>query len=407
VNPDHRRPVEAALASCTSCLAWGGRFTRGVCAACYMFARDHTVGECVGRRRRQPLRNLYCRLCWNQARLHARQTGLAPGVAVASHHLHQVRHHQLFFADMLSSRGASTTPPRRRSRPGAPRKQPRPAARPVSTWIQPVLIDGLPRDFTRFVEPDRGVTHGPWVAWAHYRAHMLGESRGWTRRVRFAVNRALVILLTYHHDDEVIRYSEIFPALRALDLSVERTADVLEQMGLLFDDRQSTFEQWLPRKLDGIAPGIADEAEAWLRLLHQGGARSRARSMETVWQYLNMLRPVLLAWSSRAEHLREITRHDVLVVLDDLHGVPRQSTLIALRSGLSVVTEQERTLSRCLPPGRSAGGRDHAAEPGSRRPPWDRALLATVWPFLHCNRSERRPRPTNGACCSSLASVWA
>ncbi|MDQ3466475.1 MAG: hypothetical protein M3500_17735, partial [Actinomycetota bacterium] len=56
-------------------------------------------------------------------------------------------------------------------------------------------------------------------------------------------------------------------------LSVERTADVLADMGVLLDDRQSTFEQWLPRKLDGITAGIASETEAWLRLLHQGGTR--------------------------------------------------------------------------------------------------------------------------------------
>lgn len=325
--------VGATLASCAACLAWGHAFTRGLCAACYMFARDHAVDVCVGCRRRQPLRNSYCRSCWNQARLHARQSGQAPGVAIASQHLHQVRHHQLFFANLLSSRGASTTAPRRQGRAGRPRKPPPPTARrPVTGWVQPVLFDGLRRDFTRFTEPRRSAIHSPWVAWAHYRAHLLGESRGWTRRVRIGVNRALIILLSGHCDGDLIRYSEMFPALRALDLSVERTADVLADMAILLDDRQSIFEQWLPRKLDGITAGIADETEAWLRLLHQGGTRSRARSMQTAWQYLNMLRPVLLAWSSHAEHLREITRQDVLTALDELHGVQRQSTLIALRS---------------------------------------------------------------------------
>jgi integrase len=39
-----------------------------------------------------------------------------------------------------------------------------------------------------------------------------------------------------------------------------------------------------------------------------------------------------LTWSVRVDHLREITRQDVLAVLADLHGGQRQSTLIALRS---------------------------------------------------------------------------
>jgi hypothetical protein len=248
VNSDRPRAVGAALANCASCLAWDRAFTRGLCAACYMFARKHTIDECVGCRRQQPLRNRYCRLCWNQARLHARQAGQAPGVAIASHHLHQIRHHQLFFADMLSSRGASTTPPRQHGRRGRPRKPPPPlAGRPVTGWVQPVLVDGLRRDFTRLTEPEPStVTDNPWLAWASYRTHMLGESRGWTRRVSIAVNRALV---SGHRDGDVIRYTEMFPALRALDLSVERTADVLEQMGILLDDRDSSFEAWLTRKL--------------------------------------------------------------------------------------------------------------------------------------------------------------
>jgi hypothetical protein len=110
------------------------------------------------------------------------------------------------------------------------------------------------------------VTDNPWLAWASYRTHMLGESRSWTRRVSIAVNRALVILLSGHRDGDVIRYTEMFPALRALDLSVERTADVPRTNGILLDDRDSSFEAWLTRKLDGVTPGIASETDAWLRL---------------------------------------------------------------------------------------------------------------------------------------------
>ncbi|WP_209447268.1 hypothetical protein [Amycolatopsis alba] len=96
--------------------------TRELCLACYLFGRKHTVGECAGCGRREPLRTQYCRLCWCQARLLARESDEPVGLAKPSSHLRRVQHHQLFFANMLSTRGASTTPPRTRGRRGRPRK---------------------------------------------------------------------------------------------------------------------------------------------------------------------------------------------------------------------------------------------------------------------------------------------
>jgi site-specific recombinase XerC len=48
--------------------------------------------------------------------------------------------------------------------------------------------------------------------------------------------------------------------------------------------------------------------------------------------YLASLRPVLLAWSARYSHLREVTRDDVRNHLAGLHGDPRRTTLAAFRS---------------------------------------------------------------------------
>jgi integrase len=103
-------------------------------------------------------------------------------------------------------------------------------------------------------------------------------------------------------------------------------------MGILVDDRRPSFENRLEGKLTGLAPGIARETETWLRTLREGGPRARPRSIGTVWKYANALRPILLEWSARYDHLREITRDDVLTVLDSLHGAHPQHTLIALRS---------------------------------------------------------------------------
>jgi hypothetical protein len=110
-----------------------------------------------------------------------------------------------------------------------------------------------------------------------------GETRGWKRGIRLGVRRALIIVLSGHAAGDTVCYSGIFPALRARGIRVERTAEVLQVMGVLVDDRRPSFEGWLGRKLDGLADGIGREAGSWLRTIRDGGTRSRARSLETVW----------------------------------------------------------------------------------------------------------------------------
>ena len=92
------------------------------------------------------------------------------------------------------------------------------------------------------------------------------------------------------------------------------------------------MEGWLERKLDGLADGIGREAGSWLRTMRDGGPRSRARSLETVWCHMNNVRPVLLDWSQRYDHLREVTRDDIQAILGGLHGTRRSSFLVWLRS---------------------------------------------------------------------------
>ena len=261
----------------------------------------------------------HCRLCWQQAR---RESQLAGGLrrgAVSVLQAGPLRCHQLFSGRMKGRRGAPRKPP------------PAPASCPAVRWLQPGL-SGAGKDFTRSGEDNDAGLHNPWLIWAIYLARRRGEARGRERGIRLGVRRALIIVLSGHAAGDTLCYWQIFPALRARDISAGRAAEVLQEMGVLVDDRRPSFEGWLERKLEGLADGIGREAGSWLRTMRDGGPRSRARSPETVWGHMNNVRPALLDWSQRYDHLREVTRDDIQAILDDLHGTRRSSFLVSLRS---------------------------------------------------------------------------
>ncbi|MGW1553045.1 hypothetical protein [Streptomyces sp. NPDC002346] len=319
--------------SCPGCLAWGD-FRGRLCHTCYMFGRSHETAVCIGCRRVQPLKWEYCRLCWCQARLNARTATGMPTVSgkVMTPWLQAVRHHQLSFVGLHYRRGSALTALHHvKAREASRRPPPVSRSRPRTGWRQLPLFEQVPRDYGR-LDPAAADLASPWLAWAKHLAHQLAEARGWGRGIRFAVNRGLAIVLTGYTEGDVIRHSEIFSPLRALDLRVGHVITVLEEMGIFLDDEEPFFERWLAERLEGIAPGIAAEAERWTRVLRDGGPRSLPRQQATVRLYLNRARPALLAWSNRYDHLREVTHEDVLAHAKTLHGRHRMDELVALRS---------------------------------------------------------------------------
>ncbi|MFP8905864.1 hypothetical protein [Streptomyces atacamensis] len=188
------------------------------------------------------------------------------------------------------------------------------------------------RDFHRFDRERHADLADPWLIRARQTARALGEARGWSRWITSDVDRALVIVLSGHCEGESIRYSELFPALRVRGLPVVRTAEVLDRLGLFTDDRASAVDRWLDRKLHAVSPGIRRDAEVWVRILLDGGPRSEPRARQTAWAYLNEIQPLLLEWSSRYDHLREVTREDITTARDAVTGKQRESRIVALRS---------------------------------------------------------------------------
>jgi integrase len=182
------------------------------------------------------------------------------------------------------------------------------------------------------VDPRGIAPKNPWLAWALHLARTMAEARGFPEIVRRDLNRTLAMLLAEHRDGELIRSSDFYDVLRDQSVSIKHTSEILQKMGVLLDDRPTGFEKWLAAKVEGLAPGIRSETERWARTLHDGSPRSRPRARGTITTYVKYARPVLLEWSERHSHLREITREDILAHANTQHGTHRRNMLVAIRS---------------------------------------------------------------------------
>ncbi|WP_327100323.1 integrase [Nocardia vinacea] len=173
----------------------------------------------------------------------------------------------------------------------------------------------------------------PWLAWALHLSWTMAEAHGFPHEQRRALDRNLVMLLATHADGDLVRVSQFHRLIcRQGGGALVHVIDILSMMGILLDDRPTVFDSWLDAKLDGLAPAIAHQAERWVRTLHEGGPRQHRRTPATAMAYFNGVRPALQAWSASHDHLREITRDEVLAYLADLHGEPRMLALGGLRS---------------------------------------------------------------------------
>jgi hypothetical protein len=312
-------------ACCADCLAWGLRGRRR-CPACSTFRNAHPgERECAGCQRVLAARDGYCRLCWQQARAEARAAGGLPRGAISALAMHPggLAFHQLFF-DRMGHHRSPAAPP------GPATAPPPPPGRPAVVSLQLTLFPAR-RDLTRAAARDPG-PGSPWLAWGLRIAGRLGDSRGWTYRVRSAVRQGLAIALSSFTEGDMIRHSEISPPLQQRFIGVGHVAEVLAEMGIYDDDRPPALEDWLERRLATLPPGIRRDVTAWARALRDGTARSPARSPRTVNQYVASVLPALTAWSVHHDQLREVTRDNVLAITGPQRGRQRNDTTQALRS---------------------------------------------------------------------------
>jgi len=306
--------------SCPDCLSWGSSYgSRSYCRACYDFTRRYDRGECAGCQRLIAVKKGHCRLCWLQAGIAA-----AGRRRITPEDFEHTGCWQLSLAGM--NRLGSTGPA-----PEAIAAGPLPPAGPAAGTQLELRAPGESRHFdARHWVASR--IDGEALALTRRIASGLAETRGWNARIVIETGRALAVVLADHTPGDMIAWSGLSPALHSRDLSVTRTAEILDLAGLLDDDRVSSFARLTRARLALLPPPMAADVGHWLRTRSDGGPRSHPRNEHTVRMNLNRVHPLLLKWAGDYIHLREVTTADVIAATGLLSGSRRRQTLTALRS---------------------------------------------------------------------------
>lgn len=331
-------PMPRTVSSCACCLAWGLSYAQGICQPCYNFAAPHKgypVGQCAACGHTQRLKKGYCRLCWCQTRDdRARLATDARSAVMLAPYLDGIRWQQLFLSISDRRQAPPRKAPRRYGAKGRPLKQPPPVTgRPASTWLQPTLLPPGPRHY-RYVAVDLRTgppPDNPWLAWALHLAHSIAQARGWKPTAQRAMQRVLVALLADHREPDRIRVSDFADLTSRHYIHLDHVIEVLTMMDVVDDDRPPALENLMAAKVAGLSVSWRNDLLAWARMLRDGGPRSRPRGESTVRAYLTAAADAAASWQQR-DHLREVTRDDVLAYLATLQGRRRETATTALRA---------------------------------------------------------------------------
>lgn len=325
--------------SCPDCHAWGTwRIDKWLCGACMGWrVRFPGTGPCVNCGQHRNLNSHQaCRLCWRQASLPQHQPGYDPRDIIAANRHGQ----QLELANMGSPKKGYRPHARTRvrHRPARAESQTRPAVREL-----PGQLDLFARDRIAEAARGHGVPEPPNLRLCGQLDDAVRDHArryGWpSETTRVARIGMRVLLGTQAITAGPIQASQV-QQLRAYRLRARPVMAVLNELGMLDDDRTAPLDAWFARHLDRLPATMATELQTWFDVLRHGSTtppRSRPRSPGTIKTRAHWALPTLRAWAADGhDSLREITRQDILVVLP-AGGTPRATLGAGLRSIFSTL----------------------------------------------------------------------
>jgi hypothetical protein len=299
-----------------------------MCVACKSWREKYgTHGQCATCSRPVPVRpDGSCRLCHKHRNLAARLLGrrietltLAEANAYGQ---------QLFIAGTWRPAGTIRREYVKKTIPADMS-----LLRPV-TYRQLVLFD-IRRDlrlglWDKFPPPPDPALEAAFAQFVRDHAAVHGWRTGYTATIQRGIRIMLGIQDT---PGAPIRRSDIM-LLTKIKHSAVAVAEVISAAGMLEDDIEPPVVRWFNATVAGLPEQMRRELGVWLEVMRDGSAippRSRPRSDGTVRAQLAFALPVLRAWATTRDSLREISRADVLAALPP-SGQPRATTVQGLRS---------------------------------------------------------------------------
>ena len=322
-HPIGPRPVD----SCRSCHAWGAtRLHAWVCWACRSWNIKYPLGICASCQTvRATDPHHVCRLCWCNAR---GNRGLNHTVdPIGPNRIGQ----QLFFADLhkaLTGKGPSVSPVRTASRVPAP------------VTHRQLLLFVMDHDLNR----GYGVVRQPPIpqlaAGLEALARVHGRRYGWHYNYAYKVRAGLRVLLGLQDTPGATITRTETAVLNRCNLPERAVCGILEEAGMLVDDRTPTLERWFERTVADLPAPMIGELRVWLEVMAHGSAappRRRPRNETSIRVYLWAAQHALRLLAGEGHmSLREISRSDLVSVLAP-SGPGRALTIRSLRSIFAVL----------------------------------------------------------------------
>lgn len=294
--------------SCRDCHAWGAsRTNKWLCRPCTSWRAEYSeIRPCIACEATVTVSNRgVCRLCRTQAR--RLRVDNQPLDLVGANRYGT----QLFFADMHKKRVVATRPPE-----PPPPSEPWPS-RPVPH--RQLVLFRLRWDLSGG-RTSVGPPRDPILAEA-LDAHAIGYAAGagWDRVLTSKIRCGIRLLLGLQDTPGAAITVTEARVLSQVNIPQRPVLAVLEEVGMVEDDRTPAIVSWFERQAMGIPEEMLNELEAWFDVMHQGSTippRRKPRSPSTIKIYLHAALPALHYWIGQGHHsLREITRDDVLAVL--------------------------------------------------------------------------------------------
>lgn len=319
------------VGSCRDCLAWGvyrGRSWH--CPKCKWWFTHYPQGECVSCHRQVTIGEMgYCRLCLETAREHQQPGG--PLDLDAARKYGQ----QLFFATMND--------PRRRGEKRLPMAMSIREAVLIINTSPPAPVSYQPELF--HIDPDpellrqraNAIRERDITSRTDHFLHARATEYAWSKRQTNQVRRTLRVLqLVFPGANLRFRASDIL-AMRTYDdtRNIRSTIEVLEDAGLLIDDRVPSFDALFARKTQAVPEPMRSQLELWRDIMVGGSKtppRRQPRDTMTVKGQMYGILPAITRWVSEGRtSLAEISTEDILAVLPD-EPSPRHMMMLGFRT---------------------------------------------------------------------------